>query len=178
MSHRFVSFPSVVLPIGLGLLFLGCGDPAPADAGPRADGASSDVRVELGSGTSAFETIPEAAELELISGPQGGWHVWVTARIWDERIDGLIISYEAVPVGSTARITMPTELMLNSSRVVREGDHWLRAGDFTVFDITGPPGVVGMQLVLTVRIRDTAGNMAEDSRTVTIVDNIDEAAPG
>jgi hypothetical protein len=173
MLHRFVSLPLAALVVSLG-----CGDPEVVDAGSRSDDASSGVRVELGSGTSAFETIADGAELELVSGPQGGWHVWVTARIFDEQIEGLIISYEAVPVGSTTPITMPTELQLNAMRVVREGDHWLRAGDFTVFDITGPPDVVGMQLVLTVRIRDTDGNMAEDSRTVTIVDNIDEAVPG
>lgn len=178
MARRIPSIPLAVLPLGLALAAFGCGDPAPVDAGPGPDGASSGVRVELGSGTSAFVAIPDAAELELISGPQGGWHVWVTARIWDEQIDGLIISYEAVPVGSTTPITMPTELELDATRVVREGDHWLRAGDFTVFDVSGPPSVVGMQLVLTVRIRDVDGNVAEDSRTVTIVDNIDEAAPG
>lgn len=153
------------------LVLSSCQGGGSADAGPVGD-AFEVVRVELGTGTSGFEPIAEGADLELVAGPQGGWHVWVTARIWNSRIDGLIIDYEAVPVGGTEPVSMPTQLELRADRVVHEGDHFLRAGDFVVMDITGPSDLVGVELVLRVRITDTTGRSASDERRVTIVDRL------
>jgi hypothetical protein len=148
-------------------LVLGCSAP---DAG-GSDAGSVDPRVVLGTGTSSFVTIPDdGAELELVAGPQGGWHVDLTARLWDVDLDGLRIRYEAVPVGGTTPISVPTELILSPSRVVREGDHWLRAGDFLQMDVTNPAEVVGMQLDVSVHVEDRAGLTAEDTRRAVIVD--------
>ncbi|MCZ7685243.1 MAG: hypothetical protein M5U28_43305 [Sandaracinaceae bacterium] len=115
-------------------------------------------------------TLPEGAQLELVAGPQGGWHVDLTTRIWDVELDGLRTAYEAFPAGDTTRVSLPTELVLSSSRVVREGDHWLRAGDFLQLDVTGPADVVGRDLDVRVRVEDPAGRTAEDTRRVVIVD--------
>jgi hypothetical protein len=152
------------------VVLMGCG-PSGAAGGGLGDAAALDPRVVLGTGTSAFVTIPdEGAELELIAGPQGGWHVDLTARIWDLDLDRLRIRYEALPIGGTAPISVPTELELSPLRVVREGDHWLRAGDFLQMDVTNPAEVVGMELDVSVYVRDLAGRTAQDTRRARIVD--------
>lgn len=148
----------------------GCQGAASPDAGP-VDAAALAPRVALGTGTSRFEPIPdEGAELELVAGPQGGYHVDLTARLWNLDLDRLRIRYEARPVGSETPISLPLELELSPSRVVREGDHWLRAGDFLQMDVAQPSEVVGMTLDVSVYLRDQSGRMAEDTRRATIVD--------
>lgn len=160
--------------VALALAAVGCSGAASPNDGGAVDAPA--VVVDLGTGRSAFEALPDESELELISGPQGGWHVWVSTRIWASSLDGARIDYEAVPVGGTTPISMPTELDL-TGRVVREGDHWLRAGDFLVMAVTGPSGVVGMHLEITARVTDAAGHSGESSRTVHIVDEVNELMP-
>lgn len=156
-------------PFVVALVLLGCQGAGGSDAG-RVDAPPPEARVELGTGTSRFVTLPEGAELELVAGPQGGWHVDLTTRIWNVDIDGLRIAYEAFEAGDTTRVSLPTELVLTSSRVVREGDHWLRAGDFLQLDVTGPADVVGRELDVRVRVEDPAGRTADDTRRVSVVD--------
>lgn len=38
------------------------------------------VEVELGTGASTFEALPEGADLQMVSGPQGGCHLWLALR--------------------------------------------------------------------------------------------------
>ncbi len=142
-------------------------------AGEDAAVGTNEPRVTLGTGTSSFVPIADSgAELELVAGTQGGFHVDVTARIWDLDVEGALLGYEAIPVGSTTPISVPTEIELTSTRVVREGDHWLRAGDFLRMNVSGPSGVVGMELELRVRVIDTSGESAEDVKRALIVDRI------
>jgi hypothetical protein len=140
------------------------------DAGPRGDAGGSDTaRVELGTGRTSFVEIPESgAELELIAGPQGGWHIDVTARLYDLAIDGMLLTYEITRDGTV--ISMPRQFMLREAIVVREGDHWLRAGDFVPFEITQPSDVAGDTVTVRVIAEATDGARAEDERSVTIVD--------
>jgi hypothetical protein len=153
----------------LAILLSACGATVAPDAGSAPDAGGP--RVELGTGTSAFVPIPESgAELELVAGSQGGFHVDLTARLWELEIDGLLVSYEAVPVGGTTPISVPTEVELNTSRVVPEGDHFLRAGDFLQLEVSGPADVVGMELEIRVRAACVGGGVAEDTTRARIVD--------
>ncbi len=143
---------------------------APPDTG-TGDAGPSDARVQLGTGTSSFVEIPDGdAELELVAGPQGGWHVFLTARMWNLDVDGVHVAYEAFPAGGTEVVSFPTELDLTARRFVREGDHWLRAGDFLQLRIAAPADVVGSELDLRIRVQDPEGRVAEDVRRATIVD--------
>lgn len=154
----------------LALLVTGCGDSGVADAG-RIDSPPPAARVELGTGRSSFVPIPdEAAELELVAGPQGGWHLDVTARIWNVSVDGLVITYEAARAGEAAPIHLPTTRELSTSRVLREDDHWLRVGDFLQLDITGPADVIGAELDIRAHVLDPAGRTAEHTRRALVVD--------
>jgi hypothetical protein len=61
-----------------------CGGKPPPDASledGRPDGNSPGVVVELGTGTTRFETLDEGQELILWAGPQGGHHFIVHARM-------------------------------------------------------------------------------------------------
>src|SRR5262249_30726434 len=117
--------------------------------------------------------IPETgAELELIAGTQGGFHVWVTARIWDLNPEGLVIAYEGTPVGASAPISYPTEIAVRQSDLVREGDHWVRAGDFLRFMISGPADIVGTEVDVRITATCVGGASAEDVRRATIVDRM------
>lgn len=140
------------------------GSPVDADSETPAAG-----RVELGTGTTSFVAIPESGgQLELVAGPQGGWHVDVTARLYDFEIEGLLLSYEIRRDG--AIVSMPRQFELREAIVVREGDHWLRAGDFVPFEITMPSDVVGDTVTVQVLAEPTEGSAASDARTVLIVD--------
>jgi hypothetical protein len=152
------------------LLCAGCSHGnAEEDAGPIDAGMP---RVELGTGSTGFVPIPETgAELELVAGPQGGFHVELTARIYDVNIEGLIISYDGTPVGAAAPTTYPTSITLDSTMVVREGDHWLR-NDILRFMVSGPADIVGMQVDVRVVVQCISGLSAQDVRRATIVDKL------
>lgn len=141
------------------------------DSGPGVDGGPDSLaRVELGTGTTSFVTIPESgAELELVAGPQGGWHIDVTARLYELIIEDLLLTYEIERDGVI--ISMPRQFMLREALVTPEGDHYLRAGDFVPFEISQPSDVVGDTVVVRAIAEATDGARAEDEHTVTIVDN-------
>lgn len=153
------------------------GEDGGADGGSTDGGSAIDVdsetlapgRVELGTGTTSFVEIPESGgRLELVAGPQGGWHVDVTARLYDFEIEGLLLSYEIRRDGAV--VSMPRQFALREAIVVREGDHWLRAGDFVPFEIAMPSDVVGDTVTVQVLAEPTEGSAASDERTVLIVD--------
>lgn len=52
----------------------------PPDAVVWLDGSGS-VDVELGAGTMAFTPLADGAVLDIITGIQGGYHIWVAARL-------------------------------------------------------------------------------------------------
>ncbi|MCX5747781.1 MAG: hypothetical protein NT062_35395 [Proteobacteria bacterium] len=143
------------------VLLAACGsDPQPAPA--------SITRIELGTGVDAFAPLaPTGAQLELQHGPQGGWHVWVAARIWSDEPagpDGIVLVYDA---SSPTKPMGKTSLALTNARLLREDDHWLRLGDLVILDVTGPADVVGMTLELTATV-DTVS----DGRSAMVIDAI------
>lgn len=159
----------------------GCGD----DDGPLTDAATSDVgptggnRVELGTGITGFVDIPASGgTLELVHGPQGGCHIYLTARMWTPTVDGTLMTMravgDAIDLGtSTGESDLTVRLV--ESRVVREGDHWLKAGGFVVLMLPcprppDPIAVVGTTMTVSLRIEPPTGEPAEDSRVVTVVD--------
>ncbi len=141
----------------------------------RSDGGGV-ARVELGTGLANFVDIPATgADLELIAGPQGGWHLEATARLYELTVEGLLLSYRIERVGTV--ISMPVEFALSERRLSRDGDRWLRAGDQVRFEITEPADVVGDVVELIVTANPTDGEPVTDSRTITVIDRVDELAP-
>lgn len=142
----------------------GCHDGG-LDAASARDG-SVGAAVELGTGLEAFETVPvRGGELELVHGPQGGWHVYVSVRVrglvpselvYDvTRDDGVVLAH--VPI------------------TVREGtfvsrDEWHeRVGDLAIFAIASPDEVVGRDVHASVVVIASDGRRfgaALDARVV------------
>lgn len=128
--------------------------------------------IRLGQGSSAFVPLADGQGLELIFGPQGGWHMEVTCRFWGVEPDGATLSYAALQPGDGGvAVSLPNSIVLNRQRVVPEGNAWVRLGDRVVLDVASPAAVVGQ--VLTLRVSATQGATAvADERSVTVVDNV------
>jgi len=154
------------------LLSLGCGTQGGTDAGP--DARVPVARIELGTGTSAFEPIPETGgELELVGGPQGGFHVFVTARFFELDPAGMSLRFDATDVGTGLNVGHPTEIRLVLARAQREGDHFVRAGDILILDDGNPDNVRGLTLDVTVTAEEAGtGRSATDHRVILIVDDV------
>lgn len=146
-------------------------DGSAADGSP--DATTGGARVVLGTGTSAFEDIPASGgELELVGGPQGGFHVFVTARLFEMDPDGMTLTFDATNVATGASVGTPASFNLVLARVQTEGDHYVRAGDFLILDNMDPANVRGLTLDVRVTAQEADGGlMAMDERRILIVDN-------
>jgi hypothetical protein len=137
-------------------------------------GASGPASVTLGTGRASFETIPEIEPtLELVGGPQGGFHVFVSSRLSGLDVEDLTLRYGAMDVETGQSVGRSATILLMAGRVVRDGDGWVRTGDILILDDASPEPVRDR----TLRIRVTAseaddGSVAEDVREVRIVDDV------
>ncbi len=124
--------------------------------------------MELGTGRANFIEIPTSgASMELVAGPQGGWHLDVSVRLYDITVEGLLLSYRTEQDGTT--ISMPGEFLLSERRLIRDGDRWLRQGDQLIFDILGPEEVVGETVDVFVVAAPPDGPPVMDARMGVLV---------
>lgn len=155
------------------LTLFGCDDTTARDGGLD-DSMVAASSVELGTGTSAFETIPETGgELELVGGPQGGFHVFVAARLRGLNPEGMTLTFSATDVDTGANVGVPATFNLITSRVQPDGEGHVRVGDFLILDEANPDNVRGRTLDITVLAEEAGtGRSATDHRVVLIVDNV------
>jgi hypothetical protein len=149
---------------------IGCGGDddtgGDTDAGPVGDGGPP--RVELGTGQANFMEIGDT--MEVVLGPQGGWHFFVSCRLYNMTVEGMRLEYKTERDG--AIISMPGAFILQERRLIREGDHYLRVGDLAIFDIAMPSDVTGDTVTVTVTADPPDGEPISDSHTVVAVDEI------
>lgn len=158
---------SAVVPIAA-LALLACAE-GPTEGEPDAAPDVPAPRVELGTGDLSFVALPETdPTLELVHGPQGGYHVHLSVRLWQLAPDRLSLTYQVVRPGGAQLARVP--LLLDSARFVREGDHLMRYGDLAILDIATADDVVGDTVIVRVSATAADGASATDERTVTIVD--------
>lgn len=171
---------SLLAVFGLASLLLGgagCDGAGGTDAGAPPDSAGA--AVVLGTGSASFEDLPEGSEIELIAGPQGGFHVLVSMRLVGFDREEIGVEYVVTPTGEGGPLSMPTVLVLDANRFVREGDALLRVGDFVVMqNDLRPEDLNGVEARIEATVRDRRGVTASDERTVTIVDEFDELGAG
>jgi hypothetical protein len=140
----------------------------PVDAACTVDGGSVPWIV-LGTGQERFVDLAPGAELELVQGPQGGYHLDVTALFGlAVSPDMHVLRYAAARVDGTELGVM--QIALLERRLTRACGGWLRGGDILVLAITSPDDVVGDELEVTVGVLDARGEVARDARRVRIVD--------
>lgn len=161
----------------------GCGDDAggsdadvPTDAGPS-DGdidaaPPPDASIELGTGVSAFEPLPESGgTLELVVGSQGGFHVFASVRFPDSlEANDAVLSYTLTETTSGESLILPKDVLLSERRLLEEGAVWVRLGDRLIFDLASPAHAAGREVEVTVTLETEAGARVTDARVVTLVD--------
>ena len=156
----------------------GCGssgDPAtPTDAGSAGDAAAAAATVELGTGESAFVPIAmSGASLELVHGPQGGYHLSLTCRFSGLSPDNLLVRYDVFEAGRMTMWNMTAEYVLAPDRVTPDGAGFVRLGDRAVLDITSPPDIVGHTVTVRVCLLPPGGAAkVVDSRAIVVTDDI------
>lgn len=149
-----------------------CGGPGgDPDAGPTGPG-----RVELGTGTGGWEPLVPEQEVPLYTGPQGGHHFIMHARI-----EGLLPGDPATPGQLANPITRFEVFLPDDAGVEHEidmmfppfhlgyedaGDGWyeLASGRIMQIQEEAVAGVVGARVHITVEVTDASGKVATDDR--------------
>ncbi len=126
--------------------------------------------VEIGTGLMAYEALPdEGATLELVHGPQGGWHVHLSLRVHDFAPTGL--TYEITRVRD-GRVVCLLPLGVRDGTFTRRDDFEERVGDFAIFDVRDPAEVVGEAVVVRATLYDATASSIEDTLEARVIDAV------
>jgi len=132
------------------------------------EGVFGDPYLEVGTGHTTFAPLEDGGPIELVAGPQGGWHIDATLRLGGFGPDGVKVKYEAFDEQAQP-ISFVTHASLSTASVLEDGEGWIRVGDRVVLDIASPSEVVGT--TATVRATATLGDQQWSAeRVVTVVD--------
>lgn len=132
------------------------------------DGVFGDPFIKLGGGPLSWESRDDGDDMELVAGPQGGWHLDVA--VWFDGFGpgGVQLNYEAVNVEGD-RVSFVTQAQLFQVSVIPAETGWYRFGDRIVMDIRNTDEVVGEELIL--RLTAALGDQTwSDELTVRVVD--------
>jgi hypothetical protein len=126
-------------------------------------------RLELGTGYTAYENLSEGANIELIAGIQGGWHLDTSVRFGGFGPEGIELTYEAFDAASMAPVSFVTRATLSAAGLLEDGQSWIRLGDRVVMEITDPADVLGKELLIRLTA-SLSGQTFVDERRVVVVD--------
>lgn len=170
-AHRHV-LPALLLALSAGALAR-CG----GGVTPRTDAGVQpivDPTLELGTGQSSWEGLADGASVELIHGPQGGYHLF--ARIRERGLGADVqVTFRVTPEGGGDPINDPDDRirLIEGRGLIRSGQGWESASALLVIlsRVRGPTEVVGRRFVIEARVAPTgSGAAASVRRTVTVVD--------
>lgn len=134
------------------------------------DEVFGDPFIELGSGYPDFEPLADGQSVELVAGPQGGWHIDTAVWFGGFGPNGVTLTYDAVDT-SAQRVSYITQGELYETNVLDADEGWYRVGDRVVMDIDSADEVVGQELIL--RVTAALGEQTwSDERSVSVVDEI------
>ncbi len=156
-------------------LLMGCpaSPPEQPDSGDvPVECLSVDPWLEIGTGEAAFEAFPEPPAVVMVHGPQGGWHVLGSARIWHTS-EFVRITYTITDVASGQRVA------LNQYSVALQMDDdcsgtfvgmyaFLDVASLATDELTTPPQLLfDHELLVSMSIEDEDGRTATAEATVT-----------
>jgi hypothetical protein len=133
-------------------------DAAGPDAGPV---------LELGTGLEGFEPLGTPAEVELVHGPQGGYHLTMAMRAW--QLVPVALRWQVYRVDD-ARLLADLPLDARPGSFVPTGGALVRAGELVILDVLGPTEIVDREVRIDANVRAATGEMAARSVTVRVVD--------
>lgn len=137
--------------LALALLLTGCPAPSPARVGP----GGATTFLEVGTGETAFAALADGDDLELVYGPQGGYHVWGACGIYGVDPEGRVLHY-TLSDATTGEVLADLSLALTTRRLTSTSGGWLRAGDRVIFPgVTEPSGLVGRDAVLAIALEES-----------------------
>lgn len=129
-------------------LLVGCPTSAPEPVlHALPDGATS--ALELGTGESSFVPLTDGGTIELVHGPQGGYHLWVSSWFFGIEPDGHVIRYVAETSEGTRLGETP--LALTASALTPDQGGFLRVGDRVILEVP-PSAAVGHTITLRVTL--------------------------
>lgn len=136
-----------------------------AVAAVAACGPPGPVVLEVGTGGSEFEPVAPGGQVEIVCGPQGGQHVWMSLRARHLDGDRASILLQLVHPDRDE----PECGQVRSDVVLASRDGWHEYAGSLCF-IVKPAALDGKRLTLQARITDAAGRVAEASVEVVVVD--------
>jgi len=179
-SIRIWSFALVVL---LAPVAAGCHPPSEggSDGGTDTEGdgwTPEELSVEAGrlvDGGATFEPYADGgdAEIELVAGFQGGFHVEPDLRLTDLDSDAFttVIDYVVERTSNGERVNRPSEFTIRSEFGWEELDSgWVHRGNQVIFDINRPAQIVGDEVELQVSVDLESGARSQTRVIGTIVD--------
>lgn len=166
--------PALAFALGVACFHCSPG-PSPSDAATPGDAPIVDPSLDLGTGQSAWEPIADGDPVELIHGPQGGYHVF--ARIREERLGGDIqVTFRVTPAEGGSPINDPSDRihLIEGRGLIRTAQGWETSTALLVIltQVRAPSDVVGRRLVLEANVAQN-GSTAPTTvrRTIVVVDN-------
>jgi hypothetical protein len=159
----------------------GCSD----DPAPVIDAAA--VNAEIGTGMFTFERLVEGQPLDLIAGPQGGFHFVIHARMrgmtpGDPRQPGLAenpTTFFRVLDEDGNRVDVPEVRKIGYAPDPQvSGWYALPSGRILLIDNTRASALYGRPVTIELQIQDGSGRMAGDTARITAVAFPPDAGPG
>ena len=165
----------LVPPLALGL------GACPPDVAPRdggIDARTGDIRLELGSGQLAWEDLAPGGRVELIHGPQGGYHIFGRVR-FDRLGPDVRVSFRVTPAEGGAPLTDPDDrIRLAEGRGLRPVDGaWECSGPLLVVLVAvnsaaAADALVGRRCRFEATVTSlSSGQSATVAREVTIAND-------
>ncbi|MCC7541237.1 MAG: hypothetical protein IT379_33780 [Deltaproteobacteria bacterium] len=146
------------------------GEP-PGDA--RQDTGDPDgPALEVGTGGTVYERVEDGGAVELVHGPQGGWHILLAARFRGMDPEGVLLSYQVLRADGTTPLNERFSVRLRRSTVSPSGAWWNRTGDLGVLAVMGAEEAADMDAEVHAEVVASDGTTVSDVLRVHIVDEI------
>jgi len=144
-----------------------------ADVDPVCDETPA---IYIGTGEEAFEPLSEGDEVPIISGPQGGWHIWQSIETYNLGV--IADTHLSITLASTGETVSDGRYLvglLEDEEMECRNYYFglfgfLDIDDLAYKDCDTPPELLGYREVcLNVEVTDEHGVEASDSRCVLAV---------